>query len=216
MALIIFPTGLQITPAELACLQHVAADPEAAILTALQAKAESRRTALIKDWHATLAAEGGTVPANAKQLAQVILDRPDYKSRHTQEVALNQAGNPSLLDQRKSGSLGVVNEPNNLARLHARSTANQTVTLFSGGITIDQNDADCILAYVDNLEDWVVGALLGDMNRGKKKLVTQYRPVLFDDPRVKTMPADDDGLIGLIVKRKDYRTLPQQQRGNNG
>jgi len=83
----------------------------------------------------------------------------------------------------------------------------KTVTLFSSGITIPDLSANCVLAYVQNLEEWVIGAVLGMVNRGKKKMIKQYHPIIMADPSVTTMPATEDGLIEMILARDDYQRL---------
>jgi hypothetical protein len=57
------------------------------------------------------------------------------------------------------------------------------------------------------VEDWVLGALMGHANRGKKKMIAQYHPIIMADPSVTTMPGTEDGLIAMIVARDDYQGL---------
>ena len=86
----------------------------------------------------------------------------------------------------------------------AVTRSGSTVTLFSSGITIPDLSGNCILAYVQNIEEWVYGALLGMINRGKKKMITKYHPIIMADASVATMPATEDGLITMILARADY------------
>jgi hypothetical protein len=79
--------------------------------------------------------------------------------------------------------------------------------LFSSGITIPDLSANCVLAYVQNLEEWVYGAVLGMVNRGKKKMIAKYHPIIMADASVTTMPATEDGLITRILARADYQRL---------
>jgi hypothetical protein len=51
------------------------------------------------------------------------------------------------------------------------------------------------------------GAVLGRINKGKKKMLAQYHPIIMADPSVTTMPATEDGLINMIVARSDYQRL---------
>jgi len=85
-----------------------------------------------------------------------------------------------------------------------------TEVLFPRGIELDQPKYDCIMAYIQDMDDWILGALLGHINRGKKKMIRQYQQVLIDDPDVATFPATEDGLIRAITARVDYKTLPEQ------
>jgi hypothetical protein len=79
--------------------------------------------------------------------------------------------------------------------------------LFSSGITIPDLSGNCILAYVQNIEEWVYGGLLGMINRGKKKMIAKYHPIIMDDASVTVMPATEDGLITMILARDDYQRL---------
>ena len=81
------------------------------------------------------------------------------------------------------------------------------MTLFASGIDLTDTDVNCILAYVQDLEDWVIGALMGQVNRGKKLMIAKYEPIIRADPSVATMPATEDGLIDMIVARSDYQRL---------
>ena len=81
------------------------------------------------------------------------------------------------------------------------------MTLFASGIDLTDIDCDCILAYVQDLSDWVIGALMGQVNRGKKRMITKYEPIIRADPSVTTMPGTEDGLINMIVARSDYQRL---------
>ena len=72
---------------------------------------------------------------------------------------------------------------------------------------MDDQDCGCILAYVQDLDDWIIGALLGQINRGKKNMIREWKPIILADPSVTTMPATEDGLITMIVARDDYQRL---------
>ena len=72
-----------------------------------------------------------------------------------------------------------------------------TVTLFADGIDLTDIDVACILAYVQDISDWVIGALMGQVNRGKKKMIAQYHPIILAESSVTTMPATENGLIEM-------------------
>jgi hypothetical protein len=118
--------------------------------------------------------------------------RSDYKTRVQQDATLTPAVSPAR---------------DNIARHGAIDRSGSTVTLFEDGINLADMDTQCILAYVQDLDDWVLGALLGQMNRGKKKMLAQYQPIILDDPSVTTMPATEDGLVAMILARADYQRL---------
>jgi hypothetical protein len=85
------------------------------------------------------------------------------------------------------------------------------VTLFPSGLNCSDADANCILAYVQDLDDWVLGAILGRINKGKKNMIRQYLPIIFADPNTPDAPATEEGLIGAIASRPDYMTMPDQR-----
>jgi len=80
-----------------------------------------------------------------------------------------------------------------------------TVTLFSSGIDLTDVDVNCIMAYVQDLDDLIYGALMGQINRGKKLMLREWQPIILADPDISTMPATEDGLIDMIVSRDDYQ-----------
>jgi hypothetical protein len=88
-----------------------------------------------------------------------------------------------------------------------RIPSDATVTLFESGIDLSETDTNCIMAYVQDLEDWVIGALMGQVNRGKKLMIRKWHPIIMADSSVTTMPATEDGLVAMIVARDDYQRI---------
>ena len=132
------------------------------------------------------------LPANRDDLATLILARSDYRTRAQQDAAAAPV---------------IPTTTTHKDKYDAVSRSGSTVTLFSSGITIVDLSGNCILAYVQNIEEWVYGAVLGMVNRGKKKMISQYHPIIMADPSVTTMPATEDGLITMILARSDYQRL---------
>jgi len=132
------------------------------------------------------------LPANPDDLASLIIDRDDYRSRAQGDAAASPAIPASTLQGDKYAAV-------------TRSGA--TVTLFASGITVVDLAANCMLAYMTSIEEWVIGALMGQVNRGKKKMIAQYHPIIMADSSVTTMPATEDGLITMILARPDYQRL---------
>ena len=190
----LFINGILITPNELQCIQHIESDAEAWLTGAIAEKAERRRDALIKEWRPTLYADASVteLPADADDLATLIIARSDYKTRTQQDAAADPVVATSTTQKDKYDAV---------------SRSGSTVTLFSSGITIADLSGNCILAYVQNIEEWVYGAVLGMVNRGKKKMIAQYHPIIMADASVTTMPATEDGLITMILARSDYQRL---------
>ena len=93
----------------------------------------------------------------------------------------------------------------NIYRWEQRTIGSDTVTLFSDGIDLEETDCDCLKHCVDDIDDWICGALLGQINRGKKRMLKEWQPIILDDPDISTMPATEEGLINMIVARDDYK-----------
>jgi hypothetical protein len=189
--MIIFNTGIELTANENSSLLHTVADAETWMTSSIADKAASRRDALIKEWRPRLYADASVteLPADPDDLATLILARSDYRTRLQNDAALTDPEPTSTHARDKYAAV---------------TRSGSTVTLFSSGITIADLSANCILAYVQNLEEWVIGGLMGMVNRGKKKMINKYHPIIMDDASVTTMPATEDGLIAMILARADY------------
>ena len=190
----IFSEGIKITEIENHCLLHITASPEAWLLDAILEKARLRRNALISEWQPRLFADDSVteLPADDEALCAMIMARDDYKTRLQQDVAID-------------SSASAVKD--NIVRYAAVDRSGSTVTLFSNGIDLTDVDVNCIITYIQDLDDWVIGALLGRINKGKKTMLAKYHPIIIADPSVTTMPATEEGLINMIVARSDYRSL---------
>ena len=189
--MIICSSGIVLTANENSCLLHAVAGAEAWLTGAITEKARLRRDALIEEWRPTLYADSSVteLPADPDELATLILARSDYRTRAQQDAAADPV---------------IATSTTQKDRYDAVSRSGSTVTLFASGITITDLSGNCILAYVQNIEEWVYGGLLGMINRGKKKMITKYHPIIMDDASVTTMPGTEDGLITMILARADY------------
>ena len=201
--MIIFSDGIQITTNEQACLLHLVPDAEASIQRGITEKVKSRRDALIEEWRPRLHADSSVteLPADDIALAELILARDDYKTRLQQDAA---ADPPVPLDQHNIAKFEGTSRAGKTVKRPDRVPGDATVTLFASGITLTDTDANCVLAYVQDLENWVIGALMGQINRGKKKMIAKYHPIIMDDDSVSAMPGTEDGLITMILARADY------------
>ena len=190
----IFSSGIVLTANENSCLLHIVSDAEAWVSSAITEKARLRRDALIQEWRPRLYADDSVteLPADPDALATLILARSDYKTRLQQDSAADPVRATSTTQKDKYDAV---------------TRSGSTVTLFSSGITIADLSSNCILAYVQNIEEWVYGGLLGMINRGKKKMIAKYQPIIMADSSVTTMPATEDGLITMILARDDYQRL---------
>jgi hypothetical protein len=192
--MILCSSGIVLTANENSCLLHAVSDSEGWLTIIITNKAQLRQDALIEEWRPKLYADEGVteLPANDDDLATLILARSDYRTRLQRDAAANPV---------------VATFTNNKDRYEAVTRIGSTVTLFASGITLPDLSGKCILAYVQNIEEWIYGAVLGMVNRGKKKMISQYHPIIMADSSVTTMPATEDGLITMILARSDYQRL---------
>lgn len=193
--MILFGSGITITTSEQKCLLHLETAPDTWLTNVVASKATGRRDALLRVWRPILLADPSVteLPATSDGLVNVILARSDYKSRAQKDAAASE-------DDYRFGT----------AAYNAVDRSGTTATLVSSGITLEDLDNSVILAYLQDVNDWILGAVMGHINRGRKKMFAQYMPVILDDDDVTTMPATDAGLVDLITARSDYQTLPVQ------
>ena len=189
--MLIHSSGIVLTSNENSSLLHMVSNAETWVTSTIAEKARLRRDALIKDWRPILYADDSVteLPADDDDLATLILARSDYRTRAQKDSAADPVVPVSTVQRSKYAAV---------------TRSGSTVTLFSSGITIADLSANCMLAYVQNLEEWVIGALMGQVNRGKKKMISKYHPIIMADASVSTMPATEDGLITMILARSDY------------
>jgi hypothetical protein len=204
--MILFPTGIAITDTENTSILHMVSDPEEWLLAMIAEKARLRRDALIKEWQPKLFADPSVteLPADNESLCILILARDDYKTRLQRDVdedppVPRYRHNLDKFEGKSRVGLTV--------RRPDRVPSDATVILFSSGINLADTDVNCILAYTQDLEDWVIGALMGQVNRGKKRMLREWQPIILADPDVSTMPATEEGLINMIVARDDYKAM---------
>ena len=186
----IFESGIVITNNEQNALKHLLVDPEQTIKDAIVAKASSRRSALVHEWEPTLYADDSvtSLPKAESEVAALIFARDDYQTRLERDIA---AGNST--------------EKLSAAKYSRVDRTGPTLKIFENGIDIDDSDANCILAYVQYLDDWVLGSLMGHIGRGKKQRKRTWEPILLADDNVATMPATEAEFISNVVARADYK-----------
>ena len=202
--MIIFTNGIKISEIENSSFLHVESNPEGWVLAAITEKARLRREALINEWRPTLFADDSVteLPASDDEMCALIMARDDYKTRLQQDAAQDP---PVPLVKHATAKFEGTSREGMAVRRPDRVPGDATVTLFASGIDLSDTDTNCILAYVQDIPNWVIGALMGQINRGKKKMIKKYHPIIIADPRVITMPATEAGLINMIVARDDYK-----------
>ena len=58
---------------------------------------------------------------------------------------------------------------------------------------------------------WIQAAVVGKINNCKKRMINEWRPILFADDSVASVPANDDDFIALVVARDDYKTRAERE-----
>jgi hypothetical protein len=81
--------------------------------------------------------------------------------------------------------------------------ATYTVTTAAADETALAND-------ITDPNAWIQGAIAGKINNCKKRMINEWRPIIFADDSVATIPANDDDFIALIVARDDYKTRAER------
>lgn len=80
-------------------------------------------------------------------------------------------------------------------------------------ITIDLSDLDVLALRHDLLdpEAWVRDAVRFKILACRERMAAAAIAALTADPKVKTMPADEDSLLDTLHKRTDYRDRAARQ-----
>jgi len=189
--MILFPSGIPVTVNEHHAMRHLLVAPEQYISDALAYKITQRTAALIEEWRPILFDDDSVteLPGTTDGLVDLILARSDYRTRL----------------QRDAASTPVVTTSTNATDMYsAIDRSGTTATLFASGIEIADRDAGVLLAYVQTLNEWVYGAVMGHINRGAKMLIRTWEPILLADESVTSLPATRDAFIATVVARDDY------------
>lgn len=78
-------------------------------------------------------------------------------------------------------------------------------------INITSAEQSCLLNDLLDIDDWVQKAVEGKINQCRKRMIQEWQPRLFKDPKVKTMPASESEFISLVMKRADYKNRKQRE-----
>ena len=186
-----FETGMILNKSEYDSFLYITSDPEEWLKDAIVERVKHSQNELVRSWQPKLFADPAIteLPANTEDLVHLIIARPDYKTRK-QDIESSEHETLNL---------------HNIYRWEQRTIGRDTVTLFSDGIDLEETDCDCLKHCVDDIDDWICGALLGQINRGKKQMIREWQPIILDDSDISTMPATEEGLINMIVARDDYQ-----------
>ena len=81
--------------------------------------------------------------------------------------------------------------------------ATYTVTTTAADETALNND------LLDK-DAWIQAAVVGKVANCKKRMINTWRPIIFADDSVASIPANDDDFIALVVARDDYKTRAER------
>ena len=84
-------------------------------------------------------------------------------------------------------------------------------------IKVEIEDLDAAVLQNDllDVEEWLRKAVDGKIKQSKKRLLAAWIPKMMADTEVQSLPADEKGLIALILRRSDYKsrkTMHQEER----
>jgi len=79
--------------------------------------------------------------------------------------------------------------------------------------TIEISNTDLLALNNDLLDvnEWIQGAVTGKINSCKKRMINEWQPILFNDPKVKSIPATQDEFITAVVARNDYKNRVEKE-----
>ena len=81
--------------------------------------------------------------------------------------------------------------------------ATYTVTISAADETALDND-------LTDKDAWIQEAVTGKIANCKKRMINTWRPIIFADDSVASIPANDDDFIALVVARDDYKTRAER------
>ena len=78
-------------------------------------------------------------------------------------------------------------------------------------VTTSAGDETALAHDITDPNAWIQAAVAGKINNCKKRLINEWRPIVFADDSVATVPANDDDFIALVVARDDYKTRAERE-----
>jgi hypothetical protein len=178
----LFPDGLRITGAEHLCLLHCHVDPAQWLLDEILQYAVVCRGRLIKEWEEALSNHPTIteLPADPDDLVRLIMSQDSAitwdRVLPGRVRAMSKGPYQTRLDRdaeqdRPPGE--VFPYLQHTGRFMARTVPDLgAVIMHPGGLDIPDLAVQCIQGVVLDVNDWVYGALLGRINKGKKQLTT--------------------------------------------
>jgi len=83
-------------------------------------------------------------------------------------------------------------------------------------ITINLSEMD--VKYLENdllgIDDWFQQAKKGKVNQCKKRFLREWIPKLMNCPKIKQLPASEDGVVNLAMSQPQYKNRKQREKDN--
>lgn len=76
---------------------------------------------------------------------------------------------------------------------------------------ISGTDKKCLKNDLLDIEDWIIKAIEGKINKCKKRLIREWQQKLMVDSSVKTIPANEEDFIKLITSHPDYKNRVERE-----
>jgi len=212
--MICFPAGINISQGESECFCHIQSESfDGWLRKELEAKASDCQRILIRKWLPTLYQDSAveSIPKDEDALAAMIIARPDYLT-FKQRLQVRVDREMEIFTRRAIPNQVPPQLPP-LVRLnaYASKTRETTITICPNGVDVADSACACILDSEQSIENWIIGAILGRINKGTKAMLRQYRPIVVADKRVPALPGTEEELLSLITSRADYMTMPEQK-----
>ena len=141
-----------------------------------------------------------SIPADHTSFIDLVTSRSYYKTRAQRDAEAVAMSNGKVK----------IHSPENKERFNTRGVELGSVIIFPSGLELPDQAPAIIESLIQDLEDWILGGLLGKISKGRQQIIRQYEPILIADPDVSSYPANTDDLIQMIMERADYKTLPEQ------
>ena len=78
-------------------------------------------------------------------------------------------------------------------------------------VTITEADETALDNDLLDKDVWIQAAVAGKIASCKKRMINEWRPIIFADDSVATIPANDDDFIALVIARDDYKTRAERE-----
>jgi hypothetical protein len=82
-------------------------------------------------------------------------------------------------------------------------------------VTTSEGDETALANDITDPNAWIQAAVTGKVANAKKRMINEWRPKVFADDSVESIPANDDDFIAMVVARDDYKTRAERDAENS-